>query len=522
MLLAIIFFGVFLRTYHFRDWLTFNPDQARDAALVDDVLAGKSSWIMLGPEAGNTHFNLGPWFYHLEILSAKIFGASPWQLAYPDLFFSILTIPLLYLFAKKYFTQELSLLLTFLLSLSYFMITYARFAFNPNSIPFFVLLFLLGILSLLESGDEKWWSAVLVGIAVGVGIQLHAILIFTLPILTVLTFLYLAAVKKMPVLILLKKGVVILFFVLLANTSQFIYNFTHGNSNANKFKAAFSQNAGGGKLMTHLEAAIFCQSTANLHILTSLGTGDKCDTGNIVNSFFQKNKPFKLDAILLILCSLIFTLGGYGLLVYFWKQETNTQRKDFLMLICAYATVTFLVMVPIIDQASIRYYIVLFFLPFVFAGLWLEFLWKKNQGKLKYISLGIATFLIILLQFQTLLQNYQAYTKMAYSDTRSVSLREAYDMTSYIISGIKPPRKIYLDGDSAYFSRYYKPFYYLAAKAGVEIIRAYKEKNINPNVPVIFLEKPSSDKQLQSETHLGRSVFNYKLYKNMAILKLNN
>ena len=140
ILMLIILVGTFLRTYHFHDWLTFNPDQARDAMIVDNVLQGNKSLIMLGPEAGNTRFDLGPWFYHLEILSAKIFGNQPSKLAYPDLLLAILTLLLFYLVIKRYFNQKISLILTFFLSISYFMIRYSRFAFNPNSIPFFLII----------------------------------------------------------------------------------------------------------------------------------------------------------------------------------------------------------------------------------------------------------------------------------------------------------------------------------------------------------------------------------------------
>lgn len=119
-LALIISVGIFLRTYHFHDWLVFNPDQARDAAVVDNVLSGQTSWIILGPEAGNSHFQLGPWFYHMQVISAKIFGSAPDTMAYPDLLFSVLAIPLFYIFLKKYFSTRMSLALTGLYSMSFF------------------------------------------------------------------------------------------------------------------------------------------------------------------------------------------------------------------------------------------------------------------------------------------------------------------------------------------------------------------------------------------------------------------
>ena len=143
LLVGIILLGVFLRTYHFTDWLQFSPDQARDATLIENVLRGTAPFPLTGPQAGNTQFNLGPLYYELEYVSAVLFGATPQAMAYPDVFFSLLAIPLLYLFLRKYFSVWIALALTSMMSVSLFIITSSRFASNPNAIPFFLMLFLL-------------------------------------------------------------------------------------------------------------------------------------------------------------------------------------------------------------------------------------------------------------------------------------------------------------------------------------------------------------------------------------------
>ena len=142
ILTGIILLGIFLRTYHFHDWLRFNADQSRDAGVVSDFVEGKSGLPLLGPKAGGTEFKLGGAFYYLQITSAKIFGDAPDKMAYPDLLASILAIPLLFLFLKRAFNENIALVLTGVLSVSIFAIKYARFAWNPNSAPFYCLLFL--------------------------------------------------------------------------------------------------------------------------------------------------------------------------------------------------------------------------------------------------------------------------------------------------------------------------------------------------------------------------------------------
>lgn len=103
-LFFIIFIGAFLRSYHFSDWLRFNMDQSRDAIFIKD-LSDKNELPAFGPKAGGTEFRLGPAFYYFQYASAKIFGAEPEKLAYPDLLFSMLAMILFYFLAKAYFQK---------------------------------------------------------------------------------------------------------------------------------------------------------------------------------------------------------------------------------------------------------------------------------------------------------------------------------------------------------------------------------------------------------------------------------
>jgi 4-amino-4-deoxy-L-arabinose transferase-like glycosyltransferase len=106
-------------------------------------------------------FHLGPIYYYFQIISAKIFGSSPDKLAYPDLFFAILSIPLFYLFSRISFSKNISLGLTGLYAVSAYFIEYSRFAWNTNLIPFFVLLLLVSLYKFLEKNEKTGWIWVL-------------------------------------------------------------------------------------------------------------------------------------------------------------------------------------------------------------------------------------------------------------------------------------------------------------------------------------------------------------------------
>ena len=163
-LLLIIMAGTFLRVYQYHDFLRFNADQSRDATLVRDYLAGKEELPLLGPKAGGTSFRVGPAFYYFQIASAKIFGSHPDTVAYPDLLFSLLALPLLFFFLRKYFDSKTALLLVALFAVSLYAIKYSRFAWNPNSLPFWSMLFLYGLHEIMVERERIWkWWAVLTG-----------------------------------------------------------------------------------------------------------------------------------------------------------------------------------------------------------------------------------------------------------------------------------------------------------------------------------------------------------------------
>ena len=119
ILAIILLAGIFLRTYDLHGWLKFRDDQARDASLVSHVADGKTSWPLLGPYMSysglgdhdeTNSFHLGPIYYYFQIISAKAFGNYADKSAYPDVFFGVLSIFLLYIFLKIYFKRDLSLL----------------------------------------------------------------------------------------------------------------------------------------------------------------------------------------------------------------------------------------------------------------------------------------------------------------------------------------------------------------------------------------------------------------------------
>ena len=188
-LLVILFGAVFVRTYSLDEWLYFKMDQARDALLLTNILEnGPGSLPLLGPRVGAVELQhgflrLGPIYYYFQYFAGVLFHSSePSVFAYPDVFFSIAAIPLLYIFARLYFEKRHALMVTALYAFSFLIIQYSRFAWNPNSLQFFILLSFYGLLRFLNderAAAKKWWI-VLWALGSAIGSQLHFFGFFSL------------------------------------------------------------------------------------------------------------------------------------------------------------------------------------------------------------------------------------------------------------------------------------------------------------------------------------------------------
>ena len=394
---GIILIGVFLRTYHFRQLLVVAPDQRRDLGIVRNVVANHAPWPLLGPNMTEGQgFQLGPMYYYFQISSAKIFGVGWPQQAYPDLFFAILSIPLLYYFLRKYFSRASALLAVFIYAVSYYAIEYSRFAWNVNLIPFFVLLFLVSLDKFLGQDEVTPWPWIcLVGISLGVGVQLHAILLLLLPLVLIGVSLFLLFFKKK------KIGwrlIAILGIALVLNLGQVISEFQTHLANTKDFQKAFmtkSTQVSFGKELV-LDAA--CNVQANAHIISSLGGDKMCDflyQDGLRDA--SPSTPLHLERnfwpLVGEIVSLAFSVVGLGFLLFHFKTEIDRRKKYFLGLILTYAILYWLIMLPVAPGSRMRYYLPIIFLPFVFLAFIFDYLLEKYPRARPWLIAAIILFL---------------------------------------------------------------------------------------------------------------------------------
>lgn len=407
--LVIILIGFFLRAYNFSPWLHFELDQARDARVVDAALSqGPGELPLLGPKAGGTFLRLAPGFYYLEYVSAFVFGGSPAGMAGFVLLFSVLSIPLFYFFTRRFFEVRLALGLTLLFSVSEFFVMYGRFAWNPNLIPFFVLLGLYGALRSVDDMEvhrERWFLIAVASLALAT--HFHFLV-------------FLAAPAIFGAFLLLKRprfswktwaGALVFVFVMYlpmalneietkgANTKEFFGAITEKSSKENhslgeKALRDVAEHALHGMvIMTGFEGGTLPSFTLNNGF--DWACESKCDKG----------KWYGVSA------ALVFFAGLFSL-VFFWWKETDVRRKDFLLLCGIWFGVTFVLFLPLSYNIAPRFFLLSGVLFFVLLGLLLLFVEKLlDRNKLVQILVLIAIVILAGLNISSLRNRFDELSR---------------------------------------------------------------------------------------------------------------
>lgn len=382
--LAVIAVAIFFRTYKFDDWLLFKGDSFRDALLVSHTFDnGIRDLPLLGPKAGGTKLRLGPIFYYFQYLATIIFQSKEAPVfAYPVLFFSLLTIPLVYFFLRKYFNQNWSFVLTGMFSLSFLAIEYSRFAWNPNMIPFFNILFFYALFEIFSEKNKprtqnapfmsteidgakyganyatvtsvnswvrgkinKIWWFLIAGISFSIASQLHYASFLGLPIIAVL-FLIINR-KKLKEFVTFKRvaiffGTIIFFYV-----PVIINEILTQGDNSEQFWIS-----------------IFRKSEYH-SVFSNLFVDAKFFAKNFLRILFGYLGANKI----LYLLSGIFISIAVWFNAHLFKKEKDYNRRNFLILSLIIFIAYFSLYIPLafsIDRP--RFFLPIIIIPYIFFG----------------------------------------------------------------------------------------------------------------------------------------------------------
>jgi uncharacterized membrane protein len=478
ILLAIMAVGIFLRVYDFHDWLGFGPEQARDAKLISNVIENNGPMPLLGPKAGDTLFRVGPIFYYFQYFSARIFGVSPTAMAYPDLFFSILTIPLLFLLLKKYFSSAISLWLTALYSVSYMAVQNSRFAWNPNSVSFFTILFFYAFLRLVDSKSKhKYLWAAVAGLAMGVGVQLHTTYLLIIPLACLIFSAY--AIKRR--MMNWKMLAAIFCVAMVLNIPQAVSEYHSRWQNTQAFiNGVFIKPPKGAKTISgSIGSGIAWQAQSNTMFLTSYGNDDNPDymvLGQKIKNHGLKNLRSYGAVFARFILTAMLAIIGYGLLGYFIKREHDREKKNFLILLAIHASVAFLALVAIAHNQGlvVRYFLIIEFIPFVLLGFLVKFSYEK-YGK-RALTFMLAVILLLGLENVSALQNYFQDMRANGANSQTTTLAEEEAISKYIIANTNQGQRVYFVDDAnegIMYKNIIAPLYYFMDSANIQISKNY-------------------------------------------------
>lgn len=463
VLAAIFAIGIFLRTFHFHDWLRFNADQSRDAGIVSDVVEGKTSAPLLGPKAGGTEFRLGSAFYIFQIASASLFGNRPDAMAYPDLISSLLAIPLLYAFLRLYFERKTALFLTALFAVSFYGVKYSRFAWNPNSLPFWTLLFFFSLHRLLAFPEKAGvvWS-IIFGVALGVGVQLHTLTLILFPIAAVLTFGYLAFLRRER---LGRVFLIVSTVAVLLNAGQILSEIRTGGENLSAFFSGIdAKEEKGSGFSKNIVKDSVCFVQGSVYILTSHEISDTCDTKSTRNG---SNGIFFAGGIFLF-------FGGIAFAFRAFYREREVSKRYFLIINMAFLLLSFLLFIPLANEISMRFFLMTVFLPFILLGLWFN-LFVEVFPRWAFVGIAAISSILILANVYAVQQSFSEYA--SYLDKHSeagmdnVLLREVEEAADFIVSRSGDSNTVSLGGDSRYLFKALKSIRYFTEKQGIDIIQ---------------------------------------------------
>lgn len=382
-LASIVLVGAFLRLYHLSDWVHFELDQARDAkVIVAATEGGVGELPLLGPRAGGTFLRLGPGFYYLEYLGALVFGSTPGGLAMPVALLSIASIVVFYLLMRRYFETRLSLGLTFLFSVSAFLVLYGRFAWNPNPLPFFLM---AGFYALLRSVDveesyrERW--LVVAAFLLSFATHLHFLAFVSLPAIAVVflavkraRFSWKTWVMALAVALVLYVPMALNEYITGGANTQEFFKAIGGKSNQQHHTLAeqavrdiTNHAAGYWVMLTGYEESAMGQFTSRGTVDFELTCNDECHK-HFLSAFFAM---------------LVFVLGGV-LLVWSWWRETDVRKKDFLAVSILWFGACFVLFAPLSYDFSPRFFLLTAPFPFLFVGLIFSFI-RESSGWNRYV-----------------------------------------------------------------------------------------------------------------------------------------
>ncbi len=380
---CIIFcLALFVRFFHVGDWLHYELDQARDFRIIHAAIEyGPGDLPLQGPKAagnvvipdenGNltdkTTLRLGPLFYYIEYVSALLFGATPLGAVILIVILSTLTVPLFYVFARRFFTQSIALGLSAIMASSLFFVTYSRFGWNPNLMPFFMLLFGYSLLRVtdIHSTWRGWWLVSAACALAFVG-HMHFLAFIAAPLIGIAYLLWSWKRLVGPHRIALRFWCMACVLFVFLQAPLIINDIkTHGE-NTKAFIAALTQKS---SKDTHTLPEKIIRNIGNhAKYYWIIVTGDQRAELPTIKGHDIKCDQVCRDGLARGGVALIMIIAGIVAWALLYQRETDTRRRDFLRLTILWAGIVFALYIPLAYAMAPRFFLLHGVVALIFFG----------------------------------------------------------------------------------------------------------------------------------------------------------
>lgn len=189
-------------------------------------------------------------------------------------------------------------------------------------------------------------------------------------------------------------------------------------------------------------------------------------------------------------------------------------------------------LIPIAKMMQMGYLMmVLFFIPFILLGLFLEGIGKK-YGKLGN-KIGLA--IVALLLISSISKDYAAAESFANgmeNNSKNSTLSEIESMTGFIAAA--GFREVYFSGKKDLFSRFYKPISYLAQRKNIiinilesDLKYAYNPDskgkiNLKEGIPIFYIQSNNSKRPAPGQMIENHEIISAQKFSRQTILILKN
>jgi hypothetical protein len=182
----------------------------------------------------------------------------------------------------------------------------------------------------------------------------------------------------------------------------------------------------------------------------------------------------------------------------------------------------FIVFIPAAEEVSVRYFNVLFFVPFLLLGFWLAFIREHAGGMALMIERSIMIVLIGI-HVGVLGMTAQRFSNGLGSDVDNSVLGELYPMVTYMetVSG-KDQKTIFFTGKKMYRKRFFKPLEALIRQNGGQMVLLEDDdaRALPPGTRVFHIAKTSDEPRGLDERVEGDVVETYQVFQNITLFVL--